>query len=89
MKPPKNIFDYAQCIKRQRNDIWLVFCVECNAWYQIAIHSRSNVIIRQSGARSIRDYDQTFCCCSNCLADVEYLLTPDDKNLIEEKCGIK
>jgi len=62
-----------------------VFCVECNAWWPVAIHSLSNVLLKQTGRTAIRDLDQMFLCCQNCVENIEYLLNNEHKKYLSEK----
>jgi hypothetical protein len=84
MKQPKNVEDLTQCVKTVANQLY-IYCTECEGWRPVAVHSRSNVLLLQSGYVKLLDTDQILFVCKACRADVEYLLTPAHKAQVNNR----
>jgi len=85
MERPNNIDDYSQCVKENRRGLVQIFCVECDDWYNVAVRATIDVTFFQGGKRMRNWDDNLVCVCGNpdCQADIEYLLSLAQKDMLK------
>ena len=82
MKRPKDLGDLRKCIIFKDDGV-KVFCVECDAWHNIAVLARCNVKFSWHHEPYILDCDQEMYVCAVCNADIGYLLEELDEAVLQ------
>lgn len=84
MRRPKDADDYSQCVKRNLDMTW-VWCVECNAWHTPVLVGMAKIKINYNRIIDweIDDSSVVFEC-SQCGADISYLLQNHRAELIAD-----
>jgi len=84
VRKPRNVDDLCQCVKRVGGEVW-VYCVECEHWKAVGIHSRAYVLFHQNETIKVYAPTEKQFVCSSCYADVDYLLTDIDRAYVMGK----
>jgi hypothetical protein len=89
LNKPKDVSDFEQCKKwthGMANAILMIYCVECDEWHLAAIRGLAFVVARQGGVKKVEDMDDPRFICLNCGADIDYLLSPREKEILRDSC---
>lgn len=91
-RKPQDLDDYPSCVRLSKigsSELLAIYCVECEAWKVAQISARAIIYISQTGSQVDREISEYSFVCQSCKADIEYLLSLNDKEYIKRKCRIQ